>query len=122
MAITSQHLLDEEEEELSYAKVEALLVGGADTEIPDMDGNTPIFCSVARSFVKVVRLFIDSGANVNHMNKMGKTPLFLACLTKNKECIDVLLKAGARVSLVDFADLSARGVETEITDILRASG
>jgi ankyrin repeat protein len=80
--------------------LEILLKAGADPNIPDVDGNTPLHraCFVGRG--KYVRKLLEYGANPNICNAEGNTPLHLAVdeLRLNSEkTLKALLEAGANV-------------------------
>ena len=42
---------------------------------------------------------IDKGTNVNTQNNEGDTPLHIAIRNKYKDCIDLLMKNGARIDI-----------------------
>lgn len=55
--------------------VEALLDAGADPNLPDEDGWTPLFIACDHGDVDVIKLFIARGAHVGHANARGETVL-----------------------------------------------
>ena len=68
---------------------------GADINVSDDNGNTPI---LSASSYENVKFFIDMGANVNSPNKWGQTPLMRAIEIGNIQTIQMLLEHGANVN------------------------
>jgi len=52
-----------------------LLALGADPNVIDHDGNTPLYYAAGRGFVEAVKLLLEAGAKVNAHNAAGRTPL-----------------------------------------------
>lgn len=48
---------------------------------------------------RCIELLTAYDANINHAAAGGQTPLYLACKNGNKECIKLLLEAGADRSI-----------------------
>jgi ankyrin repeat protein len=65
-------------ERRSVETVRALLELGADVNVPDAVGNTPLHASAARGFASIVQLLVDHGAKLNARNRRGQTPLSYA--------------------------------------------
>ncbi|CAN5260057.1 hypothetical protein BH09SUM1_BH09SUM1_25080 [soil metagenome] len=64
-----------------FAKIAAMLIAcGAPIDLEDAQGNTPLFRAVfhAKNRPEVVHLLLDSGADRNHKNKEGISPVELA--------------------------------------------
>ncbi len=82
----------------NYLKL--LLNHGGNPNLEDLDGDTPIF--FPRNFRRGgvnVRLLLDNGADINHRNRQGKTPLVSAAGWY--EHMLTLLKAGADYRIAD---------------------
>jgi ankyrin repeat protein len=58
--------------------VEALLKGGADIDLPNPDGMTPMMMAIDNSHFEVARYLLDKGANPNTWDWWGRTPLYVA--------------------------------------------
>lgn len=59
--------------------------------IVDGDNSTPLHYAVDGNNKTMVNYLLKCGANSNHQNKWGATPLFLACNMENYEIIEELL-------------------------------
>jgi uncharacterized protein len=58
--------------------VESLLVSGADPDIADVQGLTPLRIAAQEYSVASARLLLIAGADVNAVNLWGNGPLFVA--------------------------------------------
>lgn len=76
-----------------------LLKGGADIDAQDDKGNTPLHLS--RWQKEMVQLLLDHKANVDAVNKSGKTTLFCASREGHFEVVKTLVLGGADVNLPD---------------------
>ena len=78
------------------AKAQVLLEAGADPNIGDIDGNTPLH---GQMDIEMVELLLKNGADPNARNDKGQTPLHHKNLTP--EVAHLLLEYGADPDLVD---------------------
>ena len=81
-------------------EVKRLLNNGANPDVPDAHGLTPLHQAAYWGETEIVDLLIKAGANVNAENKgRGWTPLHSAAVSggmrSRKDVIDLLRKAGA---------------------------
>ena len=76
--------------------VKALLDAGADVNVPDVRGMTPLMLAVAndRQNIDVIRLLIARGADVNAKSLAGETALDWAVKTGPKPAIDAIQGCG----------------------------
>jgi ankyrin repeat protein len=58
--------------------VEALLKGGADIDLPNPDGMTPLMMAIDNAYFEVARYLLDHGANPHTWDWWGRTPLYVA--------------------------------------------
>ena len=80
-------------------KVEAILKAGADVNVKDYRGWTPLHV-VSRagiSHLEIIKVLLENGVNVNEKNYDGETPLHLASRWDNLEIVKVLLENGANI-------------------------
>lgn len=86
-----------------------LLQRGANPNLRDGKGNTPLMAAVSAGAGSIVPLLITGKANVNIANDSGETPLIRAVQRRDMQVIRDLLAAGADPDQVDnLAGLSAR--------------
>ena len=82
----------------SIATVKLLLNAGAETNVKDESGRTPLHCAIISKkwTVDVCLLLIGSGAGVNTQDKEGNTPLHLLCSRDTKRNISRSIKRSSR--------------------------
>ncbi len=76
-------------------RVRALIDGGADVNVRQGDGATPLHWAVHRNNLATARLLLDAGADPNAANDLGATPLWLAAENGSARMTELLLDAGA---------------------------
>jgi ankyrin repeat protein len=57
--------------------IEALLKGGADIDMPNPDGMTPMMMAIDNSHYEVARYLLEQGANPHTWDWWGRTPLYV---------------------------------------------
>ena len=95
--------------------VKHLLEKGANIETTALeDSRTPIMHAISYSptikssqRVKCVSVMLDSGANINGLDRKGLSPLMIACYFGAASCVELLLERGANIALVDDRGLNA---------------
>jgi ankyrin repeat protein len=87
------------------AKVRELLASGADPNLKDLDGDTPLLLSEGRA-PSIVRLLLDAKADPNLANEEGRTPL-IAAARNHPDSVRMLLAAGADVAHRDATGIAA---------------
>jgi len=78
-----------------------LVLKGADVNLPSNNGFNvfPIHSAAAGNYTDIVRLLIESGANVNVRQQAGATPLHSAAQNGNPDMLILLLEAGAEINV-----------------------
>ena len=79
-----------------------LITAGADVNLPEPDGTTPLLWAVYNSSPELVQLLLDAGADPNIPNSLDITPLLQASRYGNADMISALLASGARFADIQF--------------------
>ena len=74
-----------------------LLARGADPNLGDANGDTPLILAARRGFVEAVARMLMTSPDVDKTNRLGETALIAAAITK------MLLQAGADPDKTDHA-------------------
>ena len=88
--------------------MEFLIAKGANVNIRDFKGVTPLVLAVNLNFIEGVELLVAKGARVDEANDAGETPLITAVHNRNVALMRLLLKAGANPDRSDNSGRSAR--------------
>ena len=72
-----------------------LLISGANTEIRDQHGVTPLHDAAALSLDEIVLLLLDFGANIHARTVHGNTALHVAAVRNHVSVVHILLERGA---------------------------
>lgn len=87
-----------------------LLAKGADPNLRDGQGNTPLLLAVAAGNDDLIPILTTAKANPNLANAAGETPLIRAVQRRDADMVQLLLAAGADPDQTDnIAGISARG-------------
>lgn len=76
-----------------------LINAGADVNIPDDDGKTPLIHAASLGRKNIVIAFIESGAQVDHIDNFGHTAAMYAVEYSHTNCLAFILRAGASVNI-----------------------
>lgn len=89
-------------EENNLKIVSILLNSGADVNLLDENGNTPLMMLDEETNVEIIKLLVKYGTNLNIQNTENKrTALINAAMEDNFKAMRVLIEAGADVNLRD---------------------
>ena len=91
-----------------YTWLNFLLFKGANANIRNDRGVTPLGIAVSLSWPEGAELLLGKGARVNDPDDNGETPLIAAVHLRNIELVRLLLKSGADTSRADNSGRSAR--------------
>lgn len=98
-----------------------LAQNGANPNVRDKKGVTPLVLASQLGFVEGVEALIKVGAQVDVANDAGETPLMLAVHSRNTALMRILLEAGANADRYDNSGRSARDYARIIGRSLLAS-
>jgi len=102
---------------------------GANPNIADNRGVTPLMLASQKGFFEGVEALITAGARVDEPNEAGETPLITAIHRRDTQMMRVLLQAGADPDRADNSGRSAREYATlegensrTLAEITRSAG
>jgi ankyrin repeat protein len=98
--------------------VKTLLDAGADANVADKDGNSPLHIATDCG---IIRLLVESGAALDHSNNSGFTALHLRCMNKDTDAASLLLSLGADAETWDHAGQTVlmHAAENGLVDVAR---
>ena len=111
--------------------VKEFLAAGADVNVKDKRGFTPLHWASISGHKEAVELLIDNSADVNAMRGGGGTPLSYAASWGHEEIVELLIANGADVNVKDAFSETPLDVathpdnpnaSTETADLLRKHG
>lgn len=83
------------------AALRLLLKSGAEPNIKDKGGFTPLQWATQEKQLSAMKILISFGADVNNISKKGITPLMSASIAGFYKGVELLLSAGADVKMQD---------------------
>ncbi len=89
------------------AIMECLIENGADPNVKNLDGNTPMHNVTWSDSVRSVDILCNAGGNVNIKNNSGLTPLMMAIKKNKTEIMLAFLENNADVSIADKSGKTA---------------
>lgn len=104
--------------------VELLLISGADPNIRDEAGNSPLTCASSSSYgnLEIIKSLLNHGADINAKVYNGWPPLFFAF--NNYEVVKLLLERGADANARDDDGRSMFifAISQKVDELLREYG
>src|SRR5262249_40045474 len=94
---------------------------GADVNVRQADGQTPLHSAVQWGHILVMDTLIVARADIEARDNDGHTPLHLAMEYARAAAADRLIAAGADINLQDKQGLTAQEVRTDATAWQRAT-
>jgi hypothetical protein len=88
------------------AIVKDLINQGAQVDLPDAEGTSPLHEAAYFGYLPLVELLLDNKADINRQDKKGQTPLFRAVQgtstkDRNVDVVQFLISAGAECNVTD---------------------
>ena len=75
-----------------------LISTGADVNVKDINGTTPLHSAIINGKKAVAELLIENGAELNAVTSSGQTPLHCAVSGDLRELVELLLSSGAEIN------------------------
>lgn len=85
----------------NLAAVRALLDSGADIEVHNENGDSPLVHAVVQRNLEAVQVLIEAGACLEAPDARGETPLICAVVSGHAEMVQALIDGGANVETPD---------------------
>nr|XP_034330634.1 uncharacterized protein LOC105344498 isoform X7 [Crassostrea gigas] len=79
--------------------VQLLLSNGADINLCNKNGATPLYIACQNGHNSTVQLLLSNGADLNLCDEDGTSPLFVACQNGHNSTVKLLLSNGADINL-----------------------
>lgn len=101
-----------------------LTQNGANPNVRDKAGNTPLSIAVGLGFTEGAEDLIKAGARIDEANATGETPLITAIHRRDLRMVEMLLENGANPDRTDNSGRSARdyvgmpGMDRRIADAI----
>ncbi|MFC1653133.1 ankyrin repeat domain-containing protein [Planctomycetota bacterium] len=92
-------VLSESMDAIDIVQIRKLITDGADVNITNKHGVTPLLKASHNGHTEVVKLLLESGANVDATDTNGSTSLILASMRGHSEIVKLLLEANADVNI-----------------------
>jgi ankyrin repeat protein len=73
----------------------------------DDRGYSPIIIAAIKNRLEIVKLLIESGANIEDLTPAKETPLTVASIFNYKDVVELLIKSGSNVNAADDHDFTA---------------
>jgi ankyrin repeat protein len=72
------------------------LLNGVPVDCTNVERQTPLMRSTSRNFPDIVALLVNHGAHINAHDQHNMTPLYHAIAAGAEDCVDFLLRLGAK--------------------------
>ncbi len=114
-------------DDVDVSKIKDLIKRGADVNVEDNTGQTPLHRASAMNELEIAKLLLDRGADVNSKRNDGWTPLHRASWNNSIEIAELLLNRGANLEAKDKwgmtpLHLASRWNHIETAELLLRAG
>ncbi|MHA1147921.1 MAG: ankyrin repeat domain-containing protein [Promethearchaeota archaeon] len=84
-----------------HAIAKYILEKGANIEVRDYKGNTPLFFAAWEGKLEMVKFLVSKGADINATNDLNWNALMQACLQGHYSVAEFLIEKGSELNLID---------------------
>ena len=95
--------------------VKELLAAGADPNVEDERGVTPLMEAARAGDVESLRILVEAGVKINETRNNGRTALIAAVRSREQEAVRLLLDHGADVNIQALEGVSSNSKDTALT-------
>ena len=95
-----------------------LLEAGAQADVQDVTGASPLHRAAAVNQVACVKLLVAAGASLELKTKVGETPLLSAAASSAEQAVVALVAAGADASATDADGRTVRSLLPKLSGVL----
>ncbi|UYV68524.1 hypothetical protein LAZ67_6000030, partial [Cordylochernes scorpioides] len=88
----------------NWVKVKELLKSGADINVKNKNGNSPLHLAASKGNQHLVQYLVEAGADVNSLNDYRQSPLQSAIMDRELSTASYLIDAGADVNIIDIGN------------------
>ena len=106
---------------------EDLIKDGAEVNVQDEQGDTPLHYAADMGNIELAQLFILSGAEINQVDELGISPLYRAAVANHLQVAQLLLTNGADINLATAAgesplDAALSNGRQDLVSLLKSKG
>lgn len=91
----------------SFALMKSCIAHGADVNMRDVNGNTPLTSACQSGSYNAVKFLLENGADPNLSIAEAATPLMIAAKAGNTEIVNLLIEKGAKTDVKDVKGRTA---------------
>ena len=88
-------------DDLEEVKVRVMMRAKVNTRDKSNDGISPLHAAVENGNIEIIQFLLDSGAKTNIRDSLKRTPLMMMDGDATPEIFDLLIRYGAKLTLVD---------------------
>ena len=108
-------------------RLKALLAAGANVNVCDEEGHTPLFVACQNGNVDAVKLLSGAGANLNSARNDGAIPIGVASYNGHADVVKALLEDGANIDAATKSGVTslysaAEQGHAEVMELILAAG
>lgn len=96
------------------------LINAENINMSNINHDTAVHIACQNGFSEILNILISHDANIHLKNKDGNMPIHIATIYKQRECVEILIEAGANILELNDRYKSAFAMSTgEITTLMK---